>query len=189
MSKLIISIFILSICGCSTYRVEGKLQNGEAAQICMGSTKLPDNVASSFVPIKDMPLLEKALGSPKKGKLCQGEAYISNENSNIIIFRAWNSTNSNSKLGNWWAFSKPSGKIATYRAEYEICYQWSPLDKLVSCTLKSNTKVVVGTGQSTECSEYLSYEVSDKQQIYIEDASSSLTDCTVFDGEFSWKEL
>ncbi len=50
-----------------------------------------------------------------------------------------------------------------------------------------NTKVVVGTGQSAECSDYLTYPVSDKQQIYIDDAANSLADCATFTGEFNWQ--
>ncbi len=180
---------MLTFYGCASYQIESEIHNSEAEQICIGSTKLPDDIASNFEPIDDTPLLKEALGDPKKGKLCQGQAYISKKSSNIIIFRAWNSTNPNSKLGKWWAFTKPTGKISTYRSEYEICYQWSPLDKLVSCTLIPNTKVIVGNGQSTQCSEYLEYPVSEKLQIYINNASLSLTNCTVFDGEFSWKQI
>ena len=187
MRNILFSLFILTLYGCSSYQVKKDTQNTEIARSCLGSTNLPENIATHFEPIKDMLLLNEALGTPNKGKLCHGQVYKSKEDSNITLFRAWNSTNSNSKFGKWWAFQKPAGKISTYRSEYEICYQWSPLDKLVSCTLKPNVKVVVGTGQSAECSEYLTYEVSDKQQIYIEDASLSLTNCTLFDGEFSWK--
>jgi len=187
MKKIFLSVLILNIYGCSTYPVESELNDLDVNKICLGSTKLPDDIASSFEPIDDAPLLKEALGSPKKGKLCQGQAYISKESANIIVFRAWNSTNKNSKFGKWWAFTRPTGKISTYRSEYEICYQWSPLDKLVSCTLMPNTKVIVGNGQSAQCSEYLTYQVSDTQQIYIDNASLSLINCKVFDGEFSWK--
>ena len=187
LKKTLFSVLILTVYGCSTYQLESEVNNSEANQVCVGNTKLPDDIASNFEPIEDASLLKEALGSPKKGKLCQGQAYISKESENIIVFRAWNSTNKNSKFGKWWAFTKPTGKISIYRSEYEICYQWSPLDKLVSCTLIPNTKVIVGNGQSAQCSEYLTYQVSDTQQIYIENASLSLTNCKVFDGEFSWK--
>jgi len=186
MRKILFIIFVLTVYGCSTYQVESEIQHTEADQLCAGSTNLPDNIAVKFEPIEDLALLKQSLGDPKEGKLCQGQTYISKESATIIIFRAWNSTNTNSKLGKWWSFNKPVGKISTYRSEYEICYQWSPLDKLISCTLMPKTKVVVGNGQSAQCSEHLTYPVSATQQIYIDDASVSLTDCTVFDGEFSW---
>jgi hypothetical protein len=187
MRMILFSIFILSLLGCSNNPIEKDAQNTATAQLCLGTLNLPKNVAIQFEPIEDVRFLNEALGSPTKGKLCQGKVYKSRENSKVTLFRAWNSTNPNSQFGNWWAFQKPTGKIAAYRSEYEICYQWSPLDKLVSCTLKPDIKVVIGTGQSAECSEYLTYPTSDKQQIYLNDASASLYDCTTFDGEFSWK--
>jgi hypothetical protein len=69
----------------------------------------------------------------------------------------------------------------------EICYQWSPLDKLSGCLLRPGVDVVVGTGQSAKCSEYLSYPVSAAQQVYIKNASSAVSDCRSYDGKFSWE--
>ena len=187
MKNILASVLVLTLFGCASYPSEKEIQITDTAQLCLGSTKLPEELSGKFEATEDKQLLNIALGNPNKGKLCQGQVYKSTDNGQITIFRAWNSTNPNSKFGNWWAFQKPTGKISSYRSEYEICYQWSPLDKLVSCTLKPETKVVVGNGQSAECSAYLTYQVSDKQQIYIEDASVSLTNCTIFDGKFSWK--
>ncbi len=187
MRNLFTSILILALYGCVGYPVENETKITDTAQLCLGSSNLPENLTSKFEAIEDIQLLNEALGSPNKGKLCQGQVYKSKEDTQITIFRAWNSTNPKSKFGKWWAFKKPSGEISKYRSEYEICYQWSPLDKLVSCTLKSETQVVIGTGQSVECSRYLTYPVSVKQQIYIDDASISLINCTTFNGEFSWK--
>jgi len=189
MRTILVSMLIIGLYGCASYPVETESQVTDTTQLCLGSTNLPESLESKFEAIEDIDFLNEALGSLKKGKLCQGQVYKSKESSQITIFRAWNSTNPNSKFGKWWAFQEPTGKISTYRSEYEICYQWSPLDKLVRCTLKPETKVVVGTGQSAECSKYLTYQASDKQQIYIDDASMSLTNCTIFDGEFSWKSL
>jgi len=185
IKNILTTLLIFTLYGCSGQPIERETQN--AAWSCLGSSDLPENLATGFEKIEDKEFLNEALGSPNKGKLCQGQVYKSKAGTQVTIFRAWNSTNPNSKFGKWWAFQKPSGKISTYRSEYEICYQWSPLDKLVSCTLAPETKIVVGTGQSAECSEYLTYQVSDKQQIYIDNASVSLTGCTIFDGEFSWK--
>ena len=185
MRNIPTTLFILSLCGCTSYPIEQETK--QVAQVCAGDIQLPGFVADRFESIDDAPLLDEALGSPKAGKLCQGQVYRSKENTRITLFRAWNSTNPNSKFGKWWAFQVPSGKISSYRSDYEICYQWSPLDMLVSCTLKPDTKVVVGTGQSAECSEYLTYPVSEKKQVYLDDASSSLTDCKVLSGEFSWQ--
>lgn len=188
MRNLLVSVLLLTLYGCSSYQTQSGVENTTDTQ-CVGSTQLPDQIAQHFEAIDDTVLLESALGDQNEGKLCQGQVYRSKENSSVVFFRAWNSTNQNSQFGQWWAFNQPAGKVAQYRSDYEICYQWSPLDKLVKCTLKPNTKVVVGTGQSALCSEYLSYAVSAQQQIYIEDASESLMNCTVFDGVFSWKAL
>ena len=185
MRYLLATALLITLYGCSSYPVKDEIQT--VAQPCSGSLDLPADLANEFEPVEDEQLLNEALGAPKQGKLCQGRVYKSKEAARITLFRAWNSTNPNSKFGKWWGFQRPAGKIAAYRSEYEICYQWSPLDKLVRCTLKPGTKVVVGTGQSAECSEYLTYPVSDRQQIYLDNASTSVTHCREFDGEFGWK--
>ncbi len=179
------TILLLALYGCASHKLE-RPASDTATPSCAGSVDLLARLAKKFEPADNERLLSEALGGPKQGKLCQGKVYKS-KSSGIMIFRAWNSTNPNSKLGKWWAFHKPAGKVSAYRSDYEICYQWSPLDKLVRCRLKPGIEVVVGTGQSADCSEYLSYPISDKQQIYIDDASMSVTDCVVFDGVFEWR--
>lgn len=187
MENIFVIISILTLFGCANYQIENETKHIGSEQLCLGSTKLPKNIANQFEKIEDTALLNKTLASDQKGMLCQGQVYKSKKDSAIILYRAWNSTNPNSQFGQWWAFNKPTGEIAKYRSDYEICYQWSPLDKLVSCTLKGDTKIVVGTGQSAECSKFLTYSVSDKQQIYIDNAANSLLNCTTFNAEFSWK--
>jgi len=187
MRNILVGILIIILSGCCNCPIKRKTRPTGNVQPCLGNSSLPEELAAQFDPVEDTQLLSKALGRPEKGMLCQGKVYKSKKDSQLTVFRAWNSTNPNSEYGNWWAFGKPAGKIADYRSEYEICYQWSPLDKLASCTLKPETKIVVGTGQSAKCSKYLTYQISDKQQIYIDDASASLTNCAVFDGVFSWK--
>lgn len=156
---------------------------------CQGSTALPQPLSAQLEPVNDPTLLNKALGAPNEGGLCQGQVYVVLEETRVPIYRAWNSTNLGSRLGNWWAFEKPSGPVADYREDYEICYQWSPLDKMVSCTLTPGTKVVVGNGQSAQCSEYLTYPVSAEQQIYIEDAADAVADCSDYDGMLMWEPV
>ena len=90
-------------------------------------------------------------------------------------------------MGKWWVFNEPAGKVSQYRTDYAICYQWSPLDKLTRCTLTPGAKLVIGTGQSAECSEYFTYPVSAEKQIYLNDAEAFVSDCTTYDNEFSWK--
>jgi len=184
--KNIITIILgVALVGCSAHPITQKPQ--EIVQSCLGNSNLSPKFANQFEKVEDTQLLKKALGSPNQGKLCQGQVYKSKAQAQVILYRAWNSTNAHSKLGNWWAFHQPAGKISNYRAEYGICYQWTPLDKLVSCTLKPNTKLVVGTGQSAKCSKYLTYPVSAKQQIYIDNAQSAVNNCRVLEGHFNWK--
>ncbi len=186
MIKILMTVLVATLTACSSLFIDQVAVN--PAAICVGSTRLPPDLEGLFEPLEDARLLNMALGEPEQGKLCQGQVYVSKMGAQVPIFRAWNSTNPQKKLGSWWAFSQPAGNVARYRADYEICYQWSPLDKLVSCTLKPGTQVVVGNGQSASCSEFLIYPVSGTQQIFIEDAPTSVINCTEYEGQFSWKE-
>jgi hypothetical protein len=78
---------------------------------------------------------------------------------------------------------------AVYRKDYEICYQWSPIDKMSQCTLKAGTKVVIGTGQSAKCSGYLIDEVSAKKQVFIDNADEAIGPCKTFDASFDWTPI
>lgn len=184
MKRILLGGLLLLLQGCVSYQEESDFVT---SQVCEGSSDLPSVLAVQFEPVQDEQLLNEALGEPEKGKLCQGKVYVSKSDSEVKIYRAWNSTNPNSRYGKWWAFNKPDGSVAQYREDYEICYQWSPLDKMVSCTLKPDTKIVVGNGQSAKCSEYLTYPVSAKQQVYIINASDAVLNCTEYDGVLSWK--
>lgn len=185
MKRILIPLAAISVGACSSSPVlEPEM---ETATLCIGSSVLPKPIRDQFKALDDPDLLNKALGAPNRGKLCQAQVYESKVGIKLTLYRAWNSTNPNSRFGNWWAFEKPAGKISTHRAEYQICYQWTPLDKLETCMLKPGTKLVVGTGQSIKCSEFLSYSVSDTLQIFIDDAKNSLINCSSFDGEFNWK--
>lgn len=155
------------------------------ASTCVGSPTPPAEFAPFLQQTSDPELLNAALGEPTKGGLCQGQVYSVTKD--FTIFRAWNSTNPYSELGSWWAFYEPAGKVAKYRSDYEICYQWSPLDKMTSCTLKAGSKVVIGNGQSAFCSEYLSYPASAALQIYMQDAGDQTDACSSFSGVFKWQ--
>jgi hypothetical protein len=147
----------------------------------------PAPLAAQFEPVTDTALLTKAVGQASKGGLCTGQVFQAKADASVVLFRAWNSTNPNSRLGNWWAMDKPEGRIADYRKDYEICYQWTPLDMLVQCKVKPGAKVVIGPGQSMECSQYLSYPASTRQQVFIDNAESALSDCTNAFGVFGWQ--
>lgn len=142
--KWIVMSVLVVIQGCATKPATTSAN----VSVCEGTVALPSALAGKFKSVDDPKLLDYAMGEPLAGGLCQGAVYQSTEE--VTIYRAWNSTNSGSQFGNWWAFNQPAGKTADYRKDYEICYQWSPLDKLVQCTLKVGSKVVVGNGQSAK---------------------------------------
>lgn len=154
---------------------------------CIGENSLPAQVAASFVEVQDAALLAQAVQPAGKGGLCQAKVYQSTEP--VMIYRAWNSTNPGSRIGSWWAFKKASGSVSQYRRDYEICTQYSPLDRLAQCKLKTGSLIVVGTGQSAQCDQYLTYPASASRQIYMpkEAANSSVNNCEDFDAEFAWK--
>jgi len=199
MKTIPLALIPLLIGGCAIAPVNRTTATAEAVsvassassapQICPGTTQLPAALVDQFEPVEDSALLQQALGQPDKGKLCQGQVYRSKPGSQVVLYRAWNSTNPNSAKGNWWAYQVPQGMVAQYRSAYEICYQWSPLDKLDRCTLKAGVTLVVGTGQSATCSDYLTYPVSKTQQVYLENATAAVADCVTFDGEFQWKAV
>ena len=185
MKILLLTFLIVLLNACST-----TVPISEQAQHqCLGNVELPLEMAGAFDPVEDQALLNAALGMPGKGKLCQGRVYQAKKNTDISIYRIWNSSNPNSRLGKWWSASFPDGKIAKYRYDYEICYQWSPLDKMTHCQLQAGSKVVVGTGQNAVCSEYLTYPVSAVKQIYIAEASTSVSACKDYDGVFQWQAV
>jgi len=186
MRATLLSTVIVILAGCSSLPTQTASTDTQA---CEGTTALPPHLSTQFKPVDDPALLNKALGAPNEGGLCQGQVYVAEEATQVQIYRAWNSTNPGSRLGNWWAFDEPSGKVADYREDYEICYQWSPLDKMVSCTLSPGAKVVVGNGQSAECSQFLSYPVSASQQVYIDEASEAVTNCADYDGMLTWEQV
>lgn len=189
--KLVLPMVSILLAGCAGLQTPGHSENSnnQVSVGCLGTVELPAGFSDLLEPITDDELLKTALGMPEEGKLCQGKVYQVKDDASVTLYRAWNSTNENSRLGNWWAFSKPEGKIAGYRSEYEICYQWSPLDKMTQCDFKAGSKVVIGTGQSAKCSEYLSYPASPALQLYIEDVISARVSCQDFDGLFQWEPV
>ncbi len=195
MKKIAALSLSLFVAGCSTLEtVDAPATSSPAvasALECPGTTELPAQFKEFFEAVEDPELLNKALGEPDKGGLCKGQVYVSKVELPANFFRAWNSTNPYSEFGRWWAFGIPEGSTSQYREDYEICFQWSPLDRLVSCPLKANQKIVVGPGQSAVCSEYLSYPASSALQIYIDNANDAFEkdECLKAVDEFNWKEI
>lgn len=200
MNKILLTTLLtVIVSGCETFTDLSATKNTQTketdnvasvSESCPGSTEIPAQFAQYFQAVDDQELLDKALGEAGKGGLCKGQVYESTQELPADFFRAWNSTNPNSEFGQWWAFFKPEGSTSEYREQYEICFQWSPLDRLVSCPLKAQQKIVVGPGQSAYCSQYLSYPASEALQIFIADAANAFnTDqCLKATDHFNWVE-
>lgn len=155
---------------------------------CEGTTALPAELAGSFDPVDDPELLKGALGDPGKGGLCKAAVYQLKPGAQVDVYRVWNSTYQKSENGRWWAFSRPQGSITTFRENYEICIEWSPLDRLRKCRLTAGTRVAVGPGQSASCPQSrVEYGVSAAQQVYLEDAAQHVEDCEGWEADFSWQ--
>ena len=160
-----------------------------SAAECAGDMELPIEFSRKFTAVSDPELLAQSIGEPDEGKLCQGQVYVAKQNTQILLFRGWNGSNPASEFGEWWALKSPRGQIAQYRRDYQICYQWSPLDKMTLCSLKAGAKVVIGTGQSATCSLHLDYPSSANKQVYLANADADLFDCTSYNAEFNWTPI
>jgi len=69
------------------------------ASECRGKAEPPSYLHSTFREIQNNQLLNKALGKPLEGGLCQGKVYVLDKA--IRLYRAFNSTNPISKTGVW----------------------------------------------------------------------------------------
>jgi hypothetical protein len=201
VKKLIVIPFIVFVGGCAsqiTPASKAAIANDNSnddvvtQSACEGNTQLPAELIGKFDAVTDPELLARAIGEPEKGGLCEGQVYVAKAGETSVVYRSWNSRNDYTKFGSWWAPTLPLGSERTYREDFNICYTWSPLDKLVKCELKAGTKVVVGPGQSAICppiNEYPKTYIippSAKKQVYIENAQETTTNCVVFNSEFNW---
>jgi hypothetical protein len=110
-------------------------------------------------------LLAQSIAPSGKGGLCAGEVFLTKES--IKVYRVWNSSKEYTRLGRWWSLERPEGTRDEYRRAYAICRSWSALDRLVSCTIKPNTSVVIGVTQSATCEEPGEYDKTGAQQVYV----------------------
>lgn len=96
----------------------------------------------------------------------------------LIIYRVWNHSNPQSEYGNWWTFEYPEDGtyVQTYRKENGICSEWSPLDMLSSAEIKRASFIIVGSGASVECNEFVKYstDIVTSTQVYIDSPTKKL---------------
>jgi hypothetical protein len=133
---------------------------------CVGAVEPPP---PGLTEVQDTALLNQALGAPQQGKLCLGKVFkMTAQNAPaVVVYRVWDEARPYTALGSWWSFAPPQGPRDRYRQENEICPAWSALNKLSRCTLKSGAEIVVGPGQSAQCSNDLIYPASPVNQVYI----------------------
>ncbi len=118
------------------------------AQECVGDVITPP---AGLVAATDDALLAKAIGAPGKGALCKGKVFQAEKA--VTVYRVWDSSKSYTLYGGWWSFDLPKGPREQYRVDNDICPEWSPLNIMSSCTIKVGTKIVVGPGQSAQCTQ------------------------------------
>ncbi|MCL1123563.1 hypothetical protein [Shewanella surugensis] len=201
MVKILLGLFILSISGCSytnalntsaaDTNTKDTNKEGVNAGSASGLSKY-NGLCNGSLPL-DLQSLQfishvgeqnEVIGKPGAGKLCQANVYRVKKE--ITVWRTWNSEYQPSAKGKWWTFNMPMGAVSEYRQHYEICPSYSPIDKLIKCTLIQDEQIIVGTGQSATCSQYLTYKTSSALQVYIDDAAVSVKDCSLYNGQLSW---
>ena len=97
-------------------------------------------------------VVDKAIQPPGMGGIYA--ALVVRVTEDIPVYRMWNgpgksdARGNTNRLGAWWSYDAPGGPVGTYRSEYEICRSWNDLTWVATCTLKKNTVVAIGPGQS-----------------------------------------
>ncbi len=134
---------------------------------CVGLVGTPP---AGLVESSDDALLASALGAPTKGALCKGKVFIAERD--VPVFRVWDAAKSYTLYGRWWSFAQPQGPRDQYQIDNDICPEWSALNKMSSCTIKSGSKIVVGPGQSAQCAASL-LPPSPINQVYIPNDSKN----------------
>ena len=104
-------------------------------------------------------------GAEGEGKLLNGKLFKTMYD--VTVYRAYNSFNPYSPLGKWWTFEPIEGSVSTYRVNEEICVGWSPLDRMISGTLKRGSTIAYGGGQSVKCAHVFLPAQPDIKQVYI----------------------
>lgn len=70
----------------------------------------------------------------------------------IPVYRLWNGPGKQdvrtNRMGGWWSYDAPKGPVSKYRSDYEICLTWNELAWVATCTLKKDSVVAIGPGQS-----------------------------------------
>ena len=158
---LILAVVGLAGCAQAPLRNAGKEmpQTGEVS--CAGDIVIP----YGLVEVRDEGLLKQAQQPAGKGGLCKAKVFKVQQP--LTVYRVWDNANAKTQFGRWWSFNPPAGPINAYRAENAICPEWSALNTVKQCRLKAGAEIVVGPGQSAQCSNDVMYPPSPNNQIFI----------------------
>lgn len=164
-NKTVSCVFFLAITllvGCAgVHQPTGSGLSPVDAAACVGQVDAPPE---GLVKISDSELLQSAIGESGAGKLCQGQVFSASLP--VIVYRVWNSNKTYTRYGRWWSFQPPLPPKSEYRKNNGVCPSWSPLDRLIVCRIKVDTKIVVGPGQSAKCANF-TYPKSATNQVFI----------------------
>jgi hypothetical protein len=142
-------VFLATIAACAT--VPLRAPSGEAIRV-------PRQVAGGleFVLAGDAAYAaadpSSAIGAPGIGKVIR--PYVVRLTRDLTVYRLWSGPavkdvqGRTSRIGEWWAFDRPTGTLASYRERYEVCEKWNTLRFVAQCTLRRGAVVVIGPGQS-----------------------------------------
>lgn len=189
MNKITVIALAITIAMLTTFTMS--YSNGESKD-CIGvidsHPEALDLITGSF-DITDVNVLKNSVLPKDNGGLCMGSIFKVKKP--IVVYRVWNSSDTSSLKGRWWTFDKPIGTLEDFRKDYGVCCQWGPKDTLSACTLKVGSKIVVGPGQSVDCTHAENrggdgcndtrYEISAKNQVYIHDPVNNVENCNGVD--------
>ena len=99
------------------------------------------------------------------GYLCSAKTFAITQP--VRLYRLIDSAQPYSKLGSFWSLDRPTGTRDDYRAKFAICQQWSQLDRLLSCDVRPGTQIVVGTTQSADCGQGISFPKTAANQVFV----------------------
>ncbi len=132
---------------------------------CVGS--IIDPPPGLLLESSDDPTMQKtAEPGAGNGGICKGKTFTVVKP--VTVYRLWDKSKSWAAYGDWWSLSYPEDTLINYDVENDICPSWGPHNKLSICTLKVGTKVVIGPGQSQQCTtEQILLPQSSVNQVYI----------------------
>ncbi|MEZ4393962.1 MAG: hypothetical protein R3A48_23055 [Polyangiales bacterium] len=152
---------LVMVLGCATAPVTPRAPVAEPA--CVGTIAAAPEGARR---VEDPTLLASALGAEGEGRLCTGAVFEATRA--VTVYRVWQRDRAHTELGRWWSLERPVGPRASYRAQNDICPEWSALDAWSRCELRVGARFVLGPGQSARCAGGSVLPRSAVNQVYID---------------------